>query len=123
MRLGLANVKTRLRGITALFFFISGIISGTWASRIPEMQQKFQLNDAKWGGVLFAIPIGLFIGLPLSSWLVARFTSYKTMAVSGVIYALLLCLLPLSPNVYTLVAMLFCFGLSRNFLNISINTN
>ncbi len=117
------NVKMRLRRIIAVSFFISGIISGTWASRIPEMQQKFQLNDAKWGSVLFAIPIGMFVGLPLSSWLVAKFTSYKTVAFSGVVYSLLLCLIPFAPNVYVVAALLFCFGVSRNFLNISINTN
>ncbi len=123
MALASANVRSRLRTITSISFFISGIVTGTWASRIPEMQQKFQLNDARWGAVLFAIPVGLFIGLPISSWLVARFSSYKTMAVSGIVYALLLCMLPFAPNVYVMAALLFLFGVSRNFYNITINTN
>jgi fucose permease len=123
MTLEVSKVRGKLRITTAAFFFISGIITATWASRIPEMQKKFGLNDANWGGVLFCFSLGLFSGLFISSWLVARFTSAKTMVIVSFIYALLLCLLPLLPDVYLLMAVLFCFGLTRNVLNIAINTN
>ncbi len=117
------NLRTKIRLSTAIFFFLSGIVSATWASRIPEIQQKFQLSDAEWGGVLFALPLGLITGMPLSSWLIAKFSSSKMMTVGGVIFSSLLCGLALAPNVYGLIMILYLFGMSRNLSTISINTN
>lgn len=117
------KLRTKIRYSTAAFFFLSGIISATWASRIPEVQHKFNLSDAQWGGVLFALPVGLVIGLPISSWLIEKFTSARMMTVGGIIFALLLLSLCLAPTVLTLVIFLFCFGLSRSMFTMSLNTN
>jgi MFS family permease len=117
------KLKRKIRWSTATFFFFSGIISATWASRIPEIQHKFQLSDAQWGGVLFALPMGLVSGIPLSSWLIEKFTSSRMMTVGGIIFSSLLCGLALAPNVYSLILILYLFGLSRNLSTISINTN
>jgi fucose permease len=117
------KLRTKIRWSTSAFFFLSGSISATWASRIPEIQQKFHLQDAQWGGVLFVLPVGLVAGLPISSWMIEKFTSARMMTVGGVFFSLLLCLLGFAPNVYTLIIFLFCFGLSRSLFTMSINTN
>jgi len=117
------KLKTKIRWKTAVFFFLSGIISATWASRIPEIQNKFHLSNAQWGGVLFAIPAGMVTGLPISSYIIEKFTSGKVMIATGVVFALLLSSLAASPNVFLLVAALYCFGLSRSLFTMSINTN
>jgi MFS family permease len=114
--------KEKLRWITLVFFFLSGIITATWASRIPDVQSKLGLNDAEWGVVLFALPLGLVSGLPISSWIVAKYSAQKIMVWTSVLFAINLFLLPLSYTKWQLAIILFLFGLLRNATNFSINT-
>lgn len=114
--------KEKLRWITLVFFFLSGIITASWASRIPDVQHKLEMNDAQWGIILFAMPVGLVTGLPISSWIVAKFSARRIMVITSVVFALILFLLPLVNNKWYLAAMLFFFGLLRNATNFSINT-
>lgn len=113
----------RERMITAVFFFLSGLVAATWSSRIPDVQQHLRLNDAQWGRVLFAIYAGLICGLPISSWMVARFGSRAIMVAGGIIYSLMLCTLGVASNSWQLVIALFLFGFTRNLFNISVNTS
>ena len=106
-----------------MFYFVSGIVTATWASRIPDMQQKFQLNDAEWGGVLFSLSIGLVGGLTMASWLVEKFGTMMIMVITTVLYLVLLCLLAAAPTVGWLVVTLFLFGVIRNITNLANNTN
>jgi MFS family permease len=117
------QVRNKVRWTTAAFFFLSGIVTSTWSSRIPDIQRELHLSNAELGGVLFAISAGLVFALPLSSWLVARFSSIKMMTISTILYAIIIFLLGVAPNVYSLVILLFFFGAIRNLVSISANTN
>lgn len=117
------KLRRKIRWSTVAFFFLSGIVTATWSSRIPEIQLKFHLSDAQWGVVLFALPLGLVTALPLSSWFIAKFSSSKVMTITGMIYTLFLCTLSVANNVWVLAALLFCFGFSRNFYTMAVNTN
>lgn len=119
----LTKTRSRLRLITTVFYFISGIVTATWASRIPDIQQKFLLSDAAWGGVLFSLSIGLVAGLSMASWLVEKFGTFKIMLVTTVLYLALLCLLAIAPSVPLLIISLFLFGVVRNITNLANNTN
>ncbi|HZF64804.1 MAG TPA: MFS transporter [Chitinophagaceae bacterium] len=114
--------KTKARWVTGVFFFLSGIITATWSSRIPEMQKKLGLNDAEWGATLFALPVGLFVGLPISSWATSTFGPRRIMVYMSAAFATVLLLLGFCERTWMLVCCLFFFGLSRNATNISINT-
>jgi predicted MFS family arabinose efflux permease len=78
---------------TSVFFFIAGLTFATWASRIPDIQNKLHLSDAGLGAVLFALPAGLMASLPLSGWLVARFGSRRLVIAGALLYPLVLVLL------------------------------
>ena len=76
------TINTRIYRITtSTFFFIAGLTFSTWASRIPDIKNKLQLSDAALGLVLFALPVGQLISLPVSAWLTNRFGS-KTLVIS-----------------------------------------
>jgi MFS family permease len=116
----LKSPKT-IRIATAVFFFISGFGYATWASRIPTLQQKLHLNEAELGGILFALPAGLMLTIPATSWLLSRYSSNKVMFAGTVCFNLMLALLGFTTQVWQLVLVLFCFGSSRNLMNISVN--
>ncbi|QDA60476.1 MFS transporter [Hymenobacter jejuensis] len=117
----LAASPTQARIAITVFFLVSGFGFSTWASRIPTIQHQLGLNDAQLGGVLLALPIGLMLTLPVTSFLLQRFSSRQVMVVGAVLYNLALALLGFAAHTWQLVVLLFCFGSSRNLLNISVN--
>jgi len=80
------------------------------------------LNEAGLGTVLFALPVGSMLSLPVAGILVTKFGSRNIMLFSAIVYALLLCLLGIVDATWQLVTVLFFFGASGDFMNISINT-
>jgi len=117
-----AIVFRKYRIAASVFFFIEGLIFSTWASRIPAVQAKLHLSDGALGGVLFALPAGLMVSLPLSGWLVSKYGSRPMMVTGSVIYPFILLLLASSASVAQITFSLFFFGIMGNLINIAMNT-
>ncbi|MFY7731797.1 MAG: MFS transporter, partial [Flavobacterium sp.] len=66
---------TAIRAAVAAMFFMAGICFSSWASRIATIQQKLSISEGVFGAVLFAMPVGLMLSLPVSGWAVNRFGS------------------------------------------------
>jgi len=77
------KVRRKLRWQVSGFFFISGLLTASWNSRIPDVQQKLQLTDGAWGTVLVALPAGMVTGLIVSSLLIARFGTARVTTISA----------------------------------------
>ncbi|HSN08938.1 MAG TPA: MFS transporter, partial [Hanamia sp.] len=116
------NLLRRYRIATSVFFFIAGLTFSTWASRIPAIQSKLHLSDGGLGGVLFALPAGLMLSLPLSGWLVSKYGSRPMMIAGALFYPAILLLLASSTSVMQLTLSLFAFGVMGNLINIAMNT-
>ena len=114
--------KKANRIAVACFFFIAGISFASWASRIPDIKAKLHLSDAALGGVLFALPVGSMISLPLSGWLVAKYGSKRMVTIAVTCYPLILILIGTTASIWQLVSVLLVFGLFGNLCNISVNT-
>ena len=110
------------RRAVSCYFFLAGLCFSSWASRIPDIQQKLHLNNAALGGVLLALPTGLLISLPIAGWLVAKFGSRPIVIFASLLYAFTLPMLGLAGHPWQLVCCLFVFGMGGNMLNISMNT-
>ncbi|NMH28611.1 MFS transporter [Flavobacterium silvaticum] len=106
----------------SILFFMAGLCFASWASRIATIQQKLGLTEAQLGLVLFAIPVGLMLSLPLSGWAVSKIGSKKVVSVALILYAVMLLCLGLAPNTMTLIGCLVIFGMASNAVNISVNT-
>ncbi|WP_242692104.1 MFS transporter [Aridibaculum aurantiacum] len=106
----------------SVYFFVAGLTFSTWASRIPAIQVKLQLSEAGLGAILFALPAGLLISLPISGWLVSKFSSRTILIIAAILYPMLLVPLGIASSVWLLAIGLFFFGASSNLLNIAMNT-
>lgn len=110
------------RWAVSSLFFASGLTFASWASRIPEVQAQHQLSNGALGGVLFALPAGSLISLPLWGWMIARYGS-KRMLLSGIsLYILLLLCISRAATTPQLWVILFLFGMIGNLCNIAVNT-
>ena len=115
------HTPRRARIASTVFFFISGFGYSAWASRIPFIQRHLHLNEAQLGAVLFALPVGLMLTMPLTRQLLSRFSSRSIMFFGVVVFNIMLCLLGFAQHTWQLVLILFCFGSSRNLFNISLH--
>ncbi len=106
---------------TAVFFFISGFSFASWASRIPDIQRKLSLNKAELGLALLALPAGLMLTLPVTGYLLQRYSSRNIMMIGVLSFNLMLALIGVVTHPWQLGVVLFCFGCSRNLMNISVN--
>ena len=104
------------------FFFLAGICFFSWASRIPDIQARLQVNNAALGGILLCLPIGLLTSLPIAGFLVAKYGSRIIVILSSILYALTLPLLGFAGSTFQLMITLFVFGFGGNMMNISVNT-
>jgi MFS family permease len=115
------SLKTR-RIILSGYFFLTGICFSSWASRIPDIKMQLGLSDGAFGGLLFFLPIGSFLGIPISGSLTAKHGSKKMVTIAAVIYPISLISLGISTNTTQLAICLFLFGMAGNLFNVSVNT-
>ena len=114
-------IPRRSRIAMAAYFFVSGFGFASFASRIPSLQQKLQLNEAQMGTALFAMPLGLICTLPITGILLNKYSSRYVLISGCITYNLFLCSLGFVNNSWQLMSVLFLFGASRNLMNISMN--
>jgi MFS family permease len=114
--------KKRIRIAVALVYFSMGLCFSSWASRIPDIKTALHLNDAMFGSILFALPVGQFLMMPFSGKLVTRFGSYKVLLIALPLYTICLNNVGFVKEGWQLAIALFLFGLAGNLCNISINT-
>jgi MFS family permease len=104
------------------FFFLAGICFASWASRIPDIQSKLQLNSAALGGILLCLPVGLLVSLPVAGFLVAKYGSRYMVMASAILYSCTLPMMGIASSPLQLMTALFVFGFGGNMINISVNT-
>jgi MFS family permease len=114
--------KRAYRIAACIFFFIAGLTYSSWACRIHDIKAHYGLNDAAWGSVLFALPIGLMTSLPFSGWLVTKAGSRRVLTGAGLFFPLMLSMIGLTTEIWQLVIVLFCFGFMNNVFEIAMNT-
>lgn len=113
--------RKHIRAACSIFFFISGFGYASWASRIPTIQQQLNLNEAQLGTVLFAMPVGLILTLPLTKYLLRKHSSNLIMLIGALLFNITLCLPGFTNSILQLMVVLFVFGAARNIMNISMN--
>jgi MFS family permease len=115
------SLKTR-RIILSGYFFLTGICFSSWASRIPDIKMHLNLSDGAFGGLLFFLPIGSFLGIPISGSLTAKHGSKKIVTIAAFVYPIALISLGIANTTTQLAICLFIFGMTGNLFNVSVNT-
>jgi len=114
--------KKKGRIAVALFYFCMGLCFASWASRIPDIKTHLHLNDAAFGSILFALPVGQFLMMTFSGKLVTKYGSRKMLLLALPVYTICLSNIGLVSQGWQLAIALFLFGISGNLCNISMNT-
>lgn len=118
------NIKKlkRIRFAVFVFFFSHGLCFASWASRIPDIKDGLELNDAAWGTLLLMMPIGQLLGMAFAGFIISRFGSRRVLPLAITGYVVPFVLTSLAHNEYILIIYLILFGLFGNICNIAVNT-
>ncbi|MGI9254739.1 MAG: MFS transporter, partial [Thermomicrobiales bacterium] len=115
-----ATLRTA-RIAAASFFFLNGIASGNWVTRIPDVQRGLRLSDGQLGFALLGAALGALVALPISGWLVARYGSGRMLFAAGAGISLMLPILPIAPSLALFFLALLCYGLVFGTLEVPAN--
>jgi predicted MFS family arabinose efflux permease len=103
-------------------FVLMGAMFGTWATFIPWIKDRFQINDSKLGLLLLCFPIGAAIFNPLSAYLISKLNMRRATKLGIVLLPLAYCL-PLNMTSISWIGFgLICTGMAVAQLNIAMNT-
>lgn len=105
-----------------LIFISVGLLFGNWATFIPSVKTKFDLDDAQLGLLLLSLPFGALTMNPVAATLVRKIGMQKT-SVYGIGFMLLtFSLLLNAPSVYLQSFFLFLCGCGISITNVGMNT-
>ncbi|WP_161606402.1 MFS transporter [Microlunatus speluncae] len=113
------------RDLTATFvcFGLSGVISGTWFSRIPAVRDQLSADLQTVGLVLVCLGLGSFASMPFGGRLSRRFSSRRVCLVAGIAAPALFSVLPLLTSPVAFGAVLVLAGAAIGLFEVMLNVH
>jgi len=103
------------------YFLINGFVYANWAARIPAIQDELSLDNKQIGIILLMHAIGAFIAMPVTGFLIAKFTSRQVTLVSGFLFPFFFLLIPWMNTYYTLLIPFLLMGMSTGIMDVAMN--
>ncbi|MER7818179.1 MFS transporter [Streptomyces sp. NPDC096153] len=112
---------TRARYAVAAVFCVHGAVTGSFATRIPWIQDHAGVGAGQLGLALAFPAIGASLAMPLAGAVSHRFGARTALRGLLALWTLSLTLPALSPNVYALCAALFVYGATAGMSDVAMN--
>ena len=103
-------------------FGLNGVVYGSWASRIPAIQNRLDLSAGALGIALAGVAAGALVAMPLSGSWSARAGSRRVTRSFLVAVCVLLALAGLAPSLGLLIVATFAYGAANGALDVAMNT-
>lgn len=114
--------KNRIARAIGIIFACSGLVFGSWASFIPYLKDKFDLDEAQLGMLLLSMPIGVFVVNPVSVVLIRKIGAIRTAIIFAILTAFAFLASISFPLIPLVVIGLFLSGAFFGITNVSMNT-
>ncbi|MFE5242672.1 MULTISPECIES: MFS transporter [unclassified Streptomyces] len=111
----------RARFAIAAVFTVHGAVTGSFATRVPWIQDHASVSAGQLGLALAFPAIGASLAMPLASSVSHRFGARTALRGLLALWTLALVLPALAPNLITLCAALFVFGASAGMSDVAMN--
>ncbi|MEU5581981.1 MFS transporter [Streptomyces huasconensis] len=116
--------KSRLRRAriaVAAVFCVHGAVTGSFATRVPWIQEHASVSAGMLGLALAFPAIGASVAMPLASRISHRFGARNALRGLLALWTLSLILPSLAPNLLTLCAALFVYGATSGMSDVAMN--
>lgn len=111
----------RARYAVATVFGIHGAVTGSFATRVPWIQDHAGVSAGQLGLALAFPAIGASVAMPLAGSISHRFGARTALRGLLALWTLALVLPSLAPNLLTLCAVLFVYGASAGMSDVAMN--
>ncbi|MER6384734.1 MFS transporter [Streptomyces sp. NPDC001250] len=112
---------TRARYAVAAVFTVHGAVTGSFATRVPWIQDHASLGAGQLGFALAFGAFGASCAMPLAGRISHRFGSRTALRGLIALWTLSLILPSLAPNLYTLCLAIFVYGASSGMADVAMN--
>lgn len=111
----------RARYAVASVFAVHGAVTGSFATRVPWIQEHASLGAGQLGFALAFTAFGASGAMPLAGRISHRFGSRAALRGLIALWTLSLVLPSLAPNLYTLCLAMFAYGASSGMADVAMN--
>src|SRR5690348_5537283 len=111
----------RARYAVAAVFAVHGAVTGSFATRVPWIQDHASLGAGQLGFALAFTAFGASWSMPLAGRISHRFGARTALRGLLSLWTLSLILPSLAPNIYTLCPALFVYGASAGMADVAMN--
>jgi MFS family permease len=109
-----------VRSLGALFF-LTGLVSATWAARIPAIQEPLGLSASELGLAILGLEAGAVAGLPAAGALVVRHGSRAVLRLGFAAYPPALAAVALAPGLGALAGALAVMAFANSLVDVAMN--
>jgi MFS family permease len=120
MEFGKERVR-RARYAVAAVFCVHGAVTGSFATRIPWIQDHASISAGQLGLALAFPAIGASVAMPLAGTVSHRFGARNALRGLLALWTLALTLPSLAPDLWTLCAALFVYGATAGMSDVAMN--
>jgi fucose permease len=113
----------RSRIAAAAYFFLTGLVFGTWAGRIPAFKHDLLLTDGQLSLAFLGMEAGAVIGLQVGGRFVPRIHSRRALVLSMPAFSLALAALGFVPDLATMCVVLFVMAGANSVVDVGINAS
>ena len=111
----------RARYAVAAVFAVHGAVTGSFATRVPWIQDHASLSAGRLGLALAFPALGASVAMPLAGRITHRFGARNALRGLIALWTLALVLPSLAPNLLTLCPALFVYGASAGMADVAMN--
>ncbi|MFE4254320.1 MFS transporter [Streptomyces sp. NPDC056910] len=116
-----AGELKRARFAVATVFCVHGAVTGSFATRVPWIQDHAGVSAGQLGIALAFPALGASVAMPLAGWVSHRFGARTALRGLLALWTLALILPSLAPNLAVLCVALFAYGASAGMSDVAMN--
>ncbi|MFJ4004597.1 MFS transporter [Streptomyces sp. NPDC090023] len=116
-----AGEVRRARYAVAAVFAVHGAVTGSFATRVPWIQEHAGLSAGQLGFALAFTALGASVAMPLAGRITHRFGSRTALRGLLALWTLSLVLPSLAPNLLTLCLGMFAYGAAAGMADVAMN--
>lgn len=116
------HIRERLRtAALPLLFTLFGLIMGSWAARIPALQEDLHIPHSALSVVLLCGGLGAVLSFPVTSWLMANLGGKQAVLAAGLALLTDLVCIGAAPSVGRLMMAVLMLGVTAGCFDVAIN--
>lgn len=107
-----------------ILFFVNGFVHANLYSRLPRVQDMFDISDGTIGFVLLAKSLGAVLAMPFTGWFIINYGSKRIAMVAVFLYCIFVPVTPLLAwsGLPSLIILFFIMGISEGMMDVSMNS-